>query len=135
MKNPFDSGPSNADIEHQRNLVRWSRMDPQLARVLPTQEREVQQLMGKEIQREWELKARNSGQLFAEEIPDPQTGRVSVKYHGDIAEAFRPFKLPPIPFQLSKIVHHQGRPYLAHQLPPAIQRERALMAIGDRDWQ
>ena len=101
-----------------------------MARVLPTQDREVQKIMGERIEREWQAKARNSGELFKEEVPDDRTGRLIEKYHGDINEAFRPFKLPAIPFQLAKVVHFKGEPYLANQVPPHIERAMILAKAG-----
>lgn len=132
MKNPFDSGPSKADIEHQRNLARWSRMDPQMARVLPTQDREVQKIMGDRIEREWQTKARNSGQLFREEILDPKTGRMIEKYHGDIKAAYEPFMIPATPIKLTKTIWHKGRAFLETQIPDHVALERAAMKLGVR---
>ena len=132
MKNPFDSNSGKAEREHQRNLERWSRMNPDMGRVLKTQEPAVQRIMGERIEQEWQGRARNSGQLFKEEIPDPRTGRLIEKYHGDIKAAYEPFTLPSIPIQLSKVVWHNDTPFIESQLPAWARVERAMMENGMR---
>ncbi len=69
MRNPFDSGPSKADREHQRNLARWRQMaeatgSPADRAVLATQPRSVLELVGPRIEREFAFKTRNSGELY-----------------------------------------------------------------------
>lgn len=128
MKNPF-SGPSKAEREHQRNLSRWSRMDPQMAKILPTQEKRVQEIMGKRIEHEFAAKMRNSGQLFPEETVD-SAGRDCTIYHGDIRAAFEPFLIPPTPIKLTKTIWHKGRAFLETQIPDHIALERSAMRLG-----
>ena len=135
MRNPFAPLPDKAEQRYRENLSKWERMaeSPADKAVLRSQSREVVELIGPRIERDWMKKAANSGELFpyVEKLP---TGHEATKYAGDIKAGFAHCTLPGIPFKLTKVIHHKGTPYLAHQLPPSVQREMALAKIGDRDW-
>ncbi len=132
MRNPF-SIESKADKQYRQNLERWKAMasvtGPADQAVLRTQPREVIELTGPKIEREFSLKAKDSGQLFAVEEKD-HSGRDVVRYFGDIKAAFAPFTLPSIPFEVSKVVWHDNVPYIASQLPASVQMARAMAEIG-----
>jgi len=135
MQNPFASGPDKAELRYRENLQKWSRMAESESdrAILRSQPREVIERIGPRIEAAWMRKAANSGELFpyTEKMP---TGHEATKYAGDIKAGFAHCTLPGIPFKLAKIIHHRNTPYLASQVPPSVQREMALAAIGDRDW-
>ncbi len=132
MRNPF-SIESKADKQYRQNLERWKQMASVTSAtdrvILSTQPREVIELTGPRIEREFSLKARNSGELYPLEEKD-FSGRDTVRYYGDIAKAFEPFVLPPVKIRLGKVVHFEGRPFLEGQVPPDIQRAMLLRANG-----
>lgn len=130
MRNPFSNDEGKEAREHARNVERWSRMNPDMGRVIRTQPVEIQRLMGEEIQKEWELKARDSGQVFKEEIPDERTGRMIERFHGDIKAAYEPFMIPGTPIKLTKTIWHKGTPYLETQVPDHVALERSAMRLG-----
>ncbi len=132
MRNPF-SIESKADKQYRQNLERWKQMASVTSAtdrvILSTQPREVIELTGPKIEREFSLKAKDSGQLFPIEQKD-HAGRDVTMYFGDIAKAFEPFNLPTAKIKLGKVVHFEGRPYLAGQIPPDIQRAMLLRKHG-----
>ena len=97
--------------------------------ILSTQPREVIELTGPKIEREFSLKAKDSGQLFPIEEKD-HAGRDVTRYYGDIKEAFKPFLEPTIPCRIAKTIWHDGHPYLESQIPPSVQMARAMAEIG-----
>ena len=133
MKNPFSNGPSKAEKKFQQDLARWRQMASVTSAtdrvILSTQPREVIELTGPRIEREFSLKAKDSGQLFPIEEKD-HAGRDVTRYYGDIRAAFEPFNLPAAKIKLGKVVHFEGRPYLESQIPPAVQRAMLLRANG-----
>lgn len=132
MRNPF-SIESKADKQYRQNLERWKQMASVTSAtdrvILSTQPREVIELTGPRIEREFSLKARNSGELYPLEEKD-FSGRDTVRYYGDIAKTFEHFNLPTAKIKLGKVVHFEGRPYLEGQIPPAVQRAMLLRANG-----
>ena len=132
MRNPF-SIESKADKQYRQNLGRWRQMASVTSAtdrvILSTQPREVIELTGPRIEREFSLRAKDSGQLFPIEEKD-HAGREVTRYYGDIAKAFEPFNLPTAKIKLGKVVHFEGRPYLEGQIPPAVQRAMLLRANG-----
>ena len=132
MRNPF-SIESKADKQYRQNLGRWRQMASVTSAtdrvILSTQPREVIELTGPKIEREFSLRAKDSGQLFPIEEKD-HAGREVTRYYGDIAKAFEPFNLPTAKIKLGKVVHFEGRPYLEGQIPPAVQRAMLLRANG-----
>ena len=131
MRNPFDGGhdAKQKSAEHRRNLDRWSRMDPLMARVLPTQDEAVQRVIGRQIEERWTKEARNSGELFPIHEKNEQ-GREVTRYEGDIRAAFEPFLLPSIKFELAPVVHYKGKSYLKSRVPPDVAREMLLLSNG-----
>ena len=133
MKNPFSNGPSKAEKKFQQDLARWRQMASVTSAtdrvILSTQPREVIELTGPRIEREFSLKARNSGELYPLEEKD-FSGRDTVRYYGDIRAAFEPFTLPSLPVQLAKLSHFEGKAYIKGQEPPAVQRAMLLRANG-----
>lgn len=136
MKNPFstETATEKENRQHAENLKRWSRMAPEtskgaiMADILKTQPREVQKVIGKEIEGEWTRTARNSGQLFPIHEKD-STGHDTVRYEGDIKAAFESCHLPSVPITIAKPVFYKGEPYL-HPLPPDVIRGRLLQRNG-----
>ena len=99
--------------------------------LLRTQPPEVLRMIGPRIEAAFEQKVRNSGQLFPIEEQD-FSGRDTVRYFGDIREAFRESTLPAVPIKIAETVWHRGLPYLKSDLPAWVRAERALMEIGSR---
>ena len=132
MRNPF-SIESKADKQYRQNLERWKQMASVTSAtdrvILSTQPREVIELTGPRIEREFSLKARNSGELYPLEEKD-FSGRDTVRYYGDIKAAFEPFTLPSLPVQLAKLSHFEGKTYIKGHEPPAVQRAMLLRANG-----
>ena len=132
MRNPF-SIESKADKQYRQNLERWKQMASVTSAtdrvILSTQPREVIELTGPRIEREFSIKAKDSGELYPIEEKD-FSGREITRYFGDIAKAFEPFVLPPAKIRLGKVVHFEGRPFLEGQVPPDIQRAMLLRANG-----
>lgn len=134
MRNPF-SIESKADKQYRQNLERWKQMASVTSAtdrvILSTQPREVIELTGPKIEREFSLKAKDSGQLFPIEQKD-HAGRDVTRYYGDIKAAFSPFMEPTIPIKVSEVTWHKGSPYLRDQLPSWVRVERAMMENGMR---
>ena len=132
MKNPF-SIESKADKQYRQNLERWKAMasvtSPADRAVLQSQPREVIEITGPRIEREFSLKAKDSGQLFPIEEKD-HAGRDVTRYYGDIKAAYAPFLEPTIPCRIAKTIWHDGHPYLESQIPPSVQMARAMAEIG-----
>ena len=132
MRNPF-SIESKADKQYRQNLERWKQMASVTSAtdrvILSTQPREVIELTGPRIEREFSLKARNSGELYPLEEKD-FSGRDVTRYYGDIKAAFEPFTLPSLPVQLAKLSHFEGKAYIKGHEPPAVQRAMLLRANG-----
>lgn len=76
------------------------------------------------IKRDFQEAALKTGQLVAETFTD-HAGRECTRYHGDARATWKPFQDPGRTCQLNEIVHWQGKPYLANQIPPRIASERA----------
>ena len=134
MKNPFTPPTSKEEKRFQQDLQRWRQMAQATGNevdkaLLQSQPPEVLRLVGPRIEREFSLKARNSGELYPLEEKD-FSGRDTVRYYGDIRAAFEPFTLPSLPVQLAKLSHFEGKAYIKGHEPPAVQRAMLLRANG-----
>ena len=133
MKNPFTPPTSKEEKRFQQDLQRWRQMATVTGEtdqaILKSQPPSVLKLVGPRIEREFSIKAKDSGQLFPIEEKD-HAGRDVTRYYGDIAKTFEHFNLPTAKIKLGKVVHFEGRPYLEGQIPPAVQRAMLLRANG-----
>lgn len=133
MKNPFTPPTSKEEKRFQQDLQRWRQMATVTGEtdqaILKSQPPSVLKLVGPRIEREFSIKAKDSGELFAIEEKD-SSGRDVTRYYGDIKEAFKPFLEPTIPCRIAKTIWHDGHPYLESQIPPSVQMARAMAEIG-----
>ena len=133
MKNPFTPPTSKEEKRFQQDLQRWRQMATVTGEtdqaILKSQPPSVLKLVGPRIEREFSIKAKDSGELFPIEEKD-YSGRDVTRYYGDIKEAFKPFLEPTIPCRIAKTIWHDGHPYLESQIPPSVQMARAMAEIG-----